>query len=296
MSIFRGLSAFPLTPSSDDGQVDTEAFQRILARLVAAKVNSVSILGSTGTYAFLSLDERMLAAEAAMAEVGGEVPLIVGIGALRTDHAQELARHAAEIGADGLLMAPVSYNPLTDDEVFGHYAAVAEATGLPICIYNNPSTTHFSFGQPLLRRMADLPTITAIKMPLATGDALAAELVDLRATLPGRAVGYSGDWGCADALLAGANCWFSVIGGLLPLPALRLTRAAMGGDQAEVARLQALFQPLWTLFRQHGGLRVVHAAANLLDLTDRRLPLPLLPIPPADIATLKDALQRLQAD
>ena len=75
--------------------------------------------------------------------VAGRVPLIVGVGALRTDWAKELARGAERAGADGLLLAPMSYTPLTLSEVAEHYRAVAGTTNLPLSIYNNPGTTHF---------------------------------------------------------------------------------------------------------------------------------------------------------
>ena len=68
-----------------------------------------------------------------------------------------------------LLLAPVSYTPLRDAEVFQHYRAVAGASDLPLCIYNNPGTTHFNFSLELLQRLADIPTIKAVKMPLPVG-------------------------------------------------------------------------------------------------------------------------------
>lgn len=141
-SIFRGLSAFPLTPANADGVVDTEAFAIMIDRLAAAGVDSIAVLGSTGTYAFLDRSERSRALAAAVETVAGDVPLIAGIGAMRTSWVKELARDAERLGADGLLLAPVSYAPLTQDEVFAHFDATAAATGLRICIDNNPSTTH----------------------------------------------------------------------------------------------------------------------------------------------------------
>ena len=79
---------------------------------------------------------------------------------------RNLARDAASEGADALLLAPVSYTPLTEEEVYQHFAAVAEATDLPLCVYNNPGTTHFTFSDALLERLAAVPNIKAVKMPL----------------------------------------------------------------------------------------------------------------------------------
>lgn len=194
MPLFHGLSAFPITPADEGGCVDTDALARLLQRLEAARVDSVGLLGSTGTYAYLTRPERRRAVEAAAECLGGRVPIIVGVGALRTDDAQDLARDARAAGADGLLLAPVCYTPLTDEEVFQHFAAVAAATDLPLCIYNNPSTTRFSFSDDLIARLSAVPRIVAVKNPAPAPTEATAKVDALRRRLPpGFAVGYSGD-------------------------------------------------------------------------------------------------------
>jgi 4-hydroxy-tetrahydrodipicolinate synthase len=297
MSVFHGLSAFPITPADEAGRVDTDALARLLQRLEAAGVDSVGLLGSTGTYAYLTRAERRRAIEAAAECLGGRVPLIVGTGALRTDDAQDLARDARAAGADGLLLAPVSYAPLTDEEVFQHFAAVAAASGLPLCVYNNPATTHFTVSDALLARLAQVPGIVAVKNPAPAPVEAKAKLEALRALLPaGFAIGYSGDWHAPEAVLAGGVAWYSVVGGLLPRPSLALMRAAQAGDAAEVRRLDAMFGPLWGLFRQHGSLRVVYAAANLLGLTGAQPPRPVLPLGAAEHGRIEQALAALGAE
>ena len=273
MPLFHGLSAFPITPADERGQVDTKALARLLERLEAAQVDSVGLLGSTGTYAYLARPERRRAVEAAVECLGRRVPVIVGVGALRTDDAQDLARDAQAAGADGLLLAPVSYTPLTDEEVFQHFAAVAAVTDLPLCIYNNPGTTHFTFSDELVARLSAVPRIVAIKNPAPPPAEAAGSFEALRRKLPaGFAIGYSGDWHSAAAVLAGGVAWYSVLGGLLPRPALALLRAAQAGDAAEMRRIDATLEPLWELFRRFGSLRVIYAAANLLRLTDAQPP------------------------
>ena len=295
--IFRGLLAYPITPSRPDGSVDTEALGRLLTRIRDAGVDSVGLLGSTGTYAYLSRPERRRAIEAAVETLGGRLPLIVGAGALRTDEAEALARDAEAAGADGLLLAPVSYTPLLAEEVFQHFRAVARASGLPICIYNNPSTTHFTFDAALIRRLSEVPGIVALKNPAPSPADIGAEIEELRARLPaGFSIGYSGDWNCAAALLAGADAWHSVGAGLLPGPALELARAAQRGDRGEAERLDARFRPLWELFREFGSLRVVYAGAKILGLTDLPPPRPLLPLSGAAVDRVARALDAVGAE
>ncbi|QEE44504.1 dihydrodipicolinate synthase family protein [Rhizobium sp. WL3] len=277
MPLFQGLSAFPPTPSDQHGVVDTSALAAMLAGIHEAGADSIGLLGSTGAYPFLSRDQRRRAVAAAMAAVGGKIPVVVGVGALRTDEAQALAKDARDEGADGLLLAPVSYTPLTDHEVFEHYTAVADTGQLPLCIYNNPTTTRFTFSVDLIERLSAVPNIAAIKMPLPAAGNYAAEINSIRArTSPMFRIGYSGDWGAADALLAGADAWHSVVGGLLPSEALALTRAAQLGDLEQAKRIDDAFVPLWSLFKEFGSFRVMFAIAEHLGFGAFQPPRPIL--------------------
>jgi 4-hydroxy-tetrahydrodipicolinate synthase len=294
MSLFHGLSAFPITPADEQGHVDTDTLSMLLQRLAAAEVDSIGLLGSTGTYAYLTRAERRRAVAAAVACVGGRVPIIVGIGALRTNDAQDLARDAQAAGADGLLLAPVSYTPLIDEEVFQHFVSVAAATDLPVCIYNNPGTTHFSFSDELIVRLSEVPRIVAVKNPAPSPPDAAAKVDALRRQLPADfAIGYSGDRHASAAVLAGGVAWYSVLGGLLPGPCLAILRAAQAKDAAEVRRIDATLQPFWDLFNEFSGLRVVYAAANLLGLTDAKPPRPILPLGAAERERIRLALAKL---
>jgi len=147
MNVFNGLSAFPITPADETGRVDIAAIRRLARRLTDAGVDSIGLLGSTGSYPYLSRGERRRAIDAAVEEVGNTTPLIVGIGALRTDEVVALAKDAKAIGASAGLLSAMSYLPLSQDEVYEHFAQVAAQTDLPICIYDNPGTTHFRFPQ-----------------------------------------------------------------------------------------------------------------------------------------------------
>ncbi|GGF64580.1 dihydrodipicolinate synthase family protein [Paracoccus acridae] len=293
MTVFKGLSAFPITPADADGRVMLPDLQRILRHVAEGRPDSICVLGSTGGYAYLDPDQRRAVAEAAVAELADRVPVIVGVGALRTDTAVGLTRHAADLGAAGLLVAPMSYTPLTEDEVFHHFAAIAAASDLPVCIYNNPGTTHFTFSTALLARLATLPTVRGVKMPLVSSGDYASQIAELRAALPkGFSVGYSVDWVCAPAMLAGADAFYSVAAGLWPDPMLRLVRAARQGDAAKVGRIDATLAPLWDLFRTRSSFRTVHHAANLMGLTQAQPPRPILPLSDHD-DTLRAAIAAL---
>ena len=283
MPSLTGLSAFPITPADAAGRVDASALRGLLAPLATAGVDSIGLLGSTGTYAYLARSERRRAVEAAVDAVAGRVPILVGVGALRTDDAVALARDAGDAGAAAGLLAAVSYTPLTDDEVFAHFATVAREGGLPLCLYDNPGTTHFRFGPALVGRLARVPGIVALKSPAPEPPGAADHVASLRAVVPaGFPLGYSGDWNATEALLAGGDAWFSVAAGLFPEVCLGLVRAARGGDADEARRRDAALRPLWDLFREFSSLRVMYALARARGLVAADPPRPILPLP-ADV-------------
>lgn len=276
--MFSGLSAFPLTPFKDE-RVDVAAFRVLVDRLVTAGVDSLGVLGSTGSYAYLEKAERKAVLREAI-DRAGSVPVIAGVGALRTADVLELALDAEQAGAAGLLLAPVSYQPLHDDEVFSMYEAVCSAVNTPICVYDNPGTTHFTFSDALHGRIAALPNIASIKIPGVPGVQAEADarVASLRAKVPPHVtIGISGDSAAARGLNAGCEVWYSVIGGLFPEVALRITRLSMAGRAQDAQECSDRLQPLWTLFEKHGGsIRVVATAAALLGLcSDANLPRPL---------------------
>ena len=280
MPSLTGLSAFPITPADAAGRIDAAALRGLLRPLVTAGVDSIGLLGSTGTYAYLSRSERRRALEAAVDEVEGRVPILVGVGALRTDEAVALARDAKGAGAAAGLLAAVSYTPLTDDEVFEHAATVAREGGLPLCLYDNPATTHFRFGPALVGRLARVPGIVAIKSPAPEPPGAAVHVAALRAVVPeGFPLGYSGDWNATEALLAGADAWFSVAAGLFPEVCLGLVRAARRGEGDEARRRDAALRPLWDLLREFSSLRVMYALAQARGLVAADPPRPILPLP-----------------
>ena len=294
MAIFTGLSAFPITPADEQGRVDAGALRTLLRRLADAKVDSIGLLGSTGSYPYLSRSERRTAIEAAVDQVGGQAPILAGIGALRTDDAVRFGQDAKVAGADAVLLAPVSYTPLTDGEVFTHFEAVARAVDLPLCIYNNPGTTHFTFGAELVARLSHLPNVAAVKNPVPEASAVPGHLRELRAmAAPGFSLGYSVDANAPEAMLAGGDAWYSVVGGLFPQLCMPIVAAARAGDAAEVRRLNERLQPMWALFAEFSSLRVMYAAVNLLGICRAVPPRPILPLGAEAQRRIGDTLEAL---
>lgn len=275
-TMFTGLSSFPLTPLTDTG-IDEPAFERLVARVAAAGVDSICVLGSTGSYAYLDRAERARAIELAVAG-SGNVPVLAGVGALRTRDVLRHVEDAQDRGAAAVLLAPMSYQALTDDEVFGLYEDVTAILSVPLVVYDNPTTTRVVVSDELHARIAQLPGIASIKIPPVPADSEQAmtRVSRLRAMVPGHVtIGVSGDGAAADGLLAGCDAWYSVIAGILPERCLAITRAATAGNTELARSLSLKLDPLWKLMARFGSYRVASAVAEDLGLVSAgNLPAP----------------------
>ncbi|SDQ03134.1 dihydrodipicolinate synthase family protein [Arthrobacter crystallopoietes] len=290
--MFDGLCAFPLTPIVDD-RIDLKAVALLVSRAAGAGVNSLGMLGSTGNYAYLSRDERRAVLEAAVDAAEG-VPVIAGVGAVRTRDVLAHVEDAQATGASALLLAPVSYQRLTEAEVFSLYQDVTAASSVPIVVCDNPRTTGFTFSDELYARLADIPAIASIKIPPPRPGQASARLRELRALLPERtSVGISGDWAAAESLLAGCAVWYSVIAGVLPGTAKVIADHALAGRGDLAWEASTNLRPVWSLFRRYGSLRVTAAIAEHLGLlSSPSLPLPLHGLDSEGRLKVADAIRR----
>lgn len=294
--MFRGLSAFPLTPITASG-FDEEGFCRILRRIAVAEADSIGVLGSTGSYAYLTREQRKQVATLAV-EHANNIPVMVCVGAMATEQVLHLIDDAQTAGASALLLPAISYQRLREEEVFALFETVTRHTDLPVCVYDNPGTTHFTFSDALYARIAELTGVGSIKIPglPEESESAAARIAQVRERLPAKVtLGISGDAFAGIGLNAGCEAWYSVCGGLFPRVAKEITEASARGDRQEVTQLTERLDPLWQLFRKHGGsIRVIAAAAGVLGLTSGdclpRLLLPLDAEATAEVAAVITAL------
>ena len=196
-----------------------------------------------------------------------------------------------------MLLPQVSYTPLSEDEVFAHFASVADAAGVPVCIYNNPGTTHFTIGAALVGRLSGVAGVVAVKNPAPEMWEMAGALAELRGVVPaGFSVGVSVDWRASEALLTGFDAWYSVLAGVLPGPCVAMAAAARAGDAAGVAAWHARLAPVWALFMAQSSLRVSYAMARVLGVWDGAPPRPILPVGVGVKREVEAALAGMSAD
>lgn len=293
--MFKGLSAFPLTPVVN-GEIDDKAFVLLIEELVNAEVDSIGALGSTGSYAYLTRDQRFRATKLAVNNAAG-IPVMTSIGSVRAEEVLRLAEDAQRAGVSGVLLAPLSYQKLNSDEVFQLYERVTAGLSVPLCIYDNAATTGFEFTDELLIALSHLKHIGSIKLGKLPVDQRQAQeqIGRLKSRLSeGVTVGISGDAQSAAGLIAGCDVWYSVLGGLFPCRSLRLAQAALQGDEGETHRLNMLLEPLWAFYRRHGSLRVIATAAEIMKKASAPcLPFPLHTLSGEERTALEKVLKQL---
>lgn len=244
-----GLFVALLTPFDSSGQFDRASLAGLVEHTLRGGVDGVVALGTTGEFADLTPAERLAVVETTVAAVRGRVPVVVGIGALGTAEACAHAVVAQQAGADAVLCLPPLFWKLDDAELFEHFAAVTQATDLPVLLYDIPVFTGAALSPALVRRVAEeLPSVVGIK--LTVGDFRSVSSV-LAAVKPARpefsvTVGFE-DLGLG-ALLAGADGFISGLANFAA-PTLRaLVDAVAAGDlpaaavaHAEVLRLVPVY-------------------------------------------------------
>jgi 4-hydroxy-tetrahydrodipicolinate synthase len=165
MTALKGILGYLVTPFGKNGLgIDADILRITVDHLIEGGVHGVAPLGSTGESANLTDDEWREVVEVTISQVAGRVPTVVGVSALTTEKTTRFAALAEELGADALMVLPISYWKLSEDEILTHYAAVSEAVSLPIMAYNNPATSGIDMSPELLVRMVmELENVTMVK-------------------------------------------------------------------------------------------------------------------------------------
>jgi 4-hydroxy-tetrahydrodipicolinate synthase len=250
-----------VTPMHDDGRVDYDALRRLIDWHVAEGTDCIGVVGTTGESPTLSVEEHCEVIRVAVEHAAKRVPVMAGAGANSTAEAIELTRFAKKVGADCTLQVVPYYNKPTQEGIYRHFRAVAEAVDLPVVLYNVPGRTVADLQHDTVLRLAQVPGIVGIKE--ATGDiARAAWLV--REAPAGFAV-YSGDDPTAVALmLLGGHGNVSVTANVAPRAMHELCVAAMAGDAKRATEIHMRLLPLHKqLFVEPNPVPVKWALARL---------------------------------
>lgn len=229
MKTVRGSIPAIVTPMHEDGSLDLPGFERLLDWHIAEGTDAVVVVGTTGESPTVDVEEHCALIETAVRRVAGRIPVIAGTGANSTREAIELARFARTAGADAHLSVVPYYNKPTQEGLYLHFRAIAEAVELPLILYNVPGRTVADLGNETILRLAQVPGIVGIKD--ATGSIERG--ADLLKRAPAAFDVFSGDDATAIALmLLGGKGSISVTANVAPRLMHQMCAAAIAGDAA----------------------------------------------------------------
>lgn len=290
---FEGIIAYPITPFDDKEKIDIPLFQKQVERLVSTGSHGIAPLGSTGVMPYLTDNEKEAITEATMQQVAGRVPVLVGVSNLTTDKTVYHAQFAEKAGATAVMIIPMSYWKLTDDEIVQHYDAVASKISIPIMAYNNPATGGVDMSPTLLRRLLEIPNVTMIKE--SSGDIQ--RMHYLRKELGEDVAFFNGSNPLAlAAFSAGARGWCTAAPNLIPELNITLYGTIQENNLVEAQRIFYKQFELLQFIVAKGLPRSIKAGLDLMGIDGGGMKSPLKSLSEDEITELDSILSAIQSE
>jgi len=277
-----------VTPMHEDGRIDYDALRRLVDWHIAEGTQCIGAVGTTGESPTVSVEEHCEVIRVAVEHAAGRIPVMAGAGGNSTAEAIELSRYALKVGADCTLSVVPYYNRPSQEGIYAHFRAIAEAVDIPMVLYNVPGRTVADVQTETVLRLAEVPGIVGIKE--ATGSIERACWL-IKQAPRGFSI-YSGDDGTAVALmLLGGHGNVSVTANVAPRAMQALCAAALAGDAREAARLQLQLMPLHRALFVEPSPSATKWALAQLGRCGPGIRLPIVPLSAQGQQTVRAAMQ-----
>ena len=278
MAPLQGSLVAIVTPMQEDGALDLDAFRRLIDWHIKEGTDGIVAVGTTGESPTVNWDEHNLVIKTAVEHVAGRVPVIAGTGANATREAIELSAYARKVGADGSLSVVPYYNKPTQEGLYRHFRAIAEAVDLPMIVYNVPRRTVADIQNDTVLRLAQVPNIIGIKDATANLERGS----DLIRRKPRDFLVYSGDDAtCLALTLLGGHGVISVTANVAPRLMHEMCSAALSGDVGKAREINQRLLPLHRDLFVEANPIPVKWAVQQMGLIRGGIRLPLTPLSPA---------------
>ena len=289
MSVFTGAGVALITPMHEDGSVNYDKLAEVIEYQIANHTDSIIICGTTGEAATLSTEEHIEVIKFCIEQVKHRIPVIAGTGSNCTSSAIELSQEAQNVGADALLCVTPYYNKATQAGLVGHFKAVADSVKIPIILYNVPSRTGCNIKPETVAAICkEASNVVGIKE--ASGDL--SQVAMLMSIMDGRLDLYSGnDDQIVPIMSLGGKGVISVLSNVAPRQAHEIATDYLAGDVKSACRKQLeAIELIKALFCEVNPIPVKHAM-NLMGMEVGPLRMPLSPMEPKNLETLKNAMK-----
>jgi 4-hydroxy-tetrahydrodipicolinate synthase len=274
-TLWQGVYPAATTQFTESLAIDHDATQRVQTALVDDGVDGLIVLGTCGENNSLEADEKLAVLKGAVEAVGNRVPLVAGVSEFTTDRAVRYAQAAEAIGIDALMLLPAMVYVPNLDELYTHFRTVAEATSLPIMLYNNPPAYRVNVDFDTLARLEEVPNIVAIKESAPDPR----RFTDLYNQFGDRYTLMAGlDDVALEGLMLGASGWVSGLTSAFPRESVALVAAQRRGDYAEALRIYRWFMPLLHLDAEHDLVQSIKLAEQIMGRGSERVRMPRMPL------------------
>jgi 4-hydroxy-tetrahydrodipicolinate synthase len=289
--LFKGTATALVTPFKRDGAVDEHALRELVEFQLKGKVEALVPVGSTGEGATLSETEQAFVIEAVVDQVNGRIPVIGGASSNSTMKAVALAKQVKQSGADAILTVAPFYNKPTQEGIFQHFSAIAEAVDIPIVIYNVPGRTASNIDATTALKLAEeIPHIAGVKEASANFG----QIMEILHHRPAGFGVWSGDDNLTLPLVAlGADGIVSVVANEVPRMFSDMVRAALKGKWEKARELHYRLLHLMNINFIESNPIPAKAALYMMGMIENQLRLPLVPLSEANRQRIAETLQEL---
>lgn len=288
-TIFTGMASAIVTPMTKTG-IDYDVLGRFLEFQIENGINAIVVMGTTGENATIEPEDQKEVIRYTVQKVAGRVPVIAGTGTNNTEHVLKNTRNACEVGADAVLVVTPYYNKATQNGLITHFTTVADASTVPVIVYNVPGRTGCNLLPKTLAKLAEHPRIAAVKE--ATGNM--AQMVEIMALCGDKIDVYSGEDALTVPMMAmGAAGTISVLSNVVPKEAVAMTDACKAGDYKTAAQWQCKLLGLTNALFSEVNPIPVKAAVSAMGFGEENLRLPLTPMEDETRAKLYAEMRKL---
>ncbi len=248
--MFKGIIPPVSTIFHEDGSFDQEGTARLIDYLLNSGVNGLFFLGTGGEFSQMSVSQRKEVAEFAVSYVKGRVPVLIGTGSASTDEVIELSLHAKGVGADGVVVINPYYWPLSEDNLYAHFAKIAEAVDLPILLYNFPNLTGQDLSPEFVRKLVSTySNIVGIKETVDTAGHIREMILKVKSVRPDFSVFAGFDDHLFNTLALGGDGAISASANYAPELTIGIYKAFQSEDYAKAIELHKQLAPLPLMYK-----------------------------------------------
>ena len=289
-TIFQGMATAMVTPMDAQGGIDYEAMGRFIDWQIGSGINALVVMGTTGENATIEPEDQTEVIRFTVERTAGRIPVIAGTGTNNTEHVLRNTREACRVGADAVLVVTPYYNKATQNGLIKHFYTVADASTVPVIVYNVPGRTGVNIQPKTLAALAEHPNIAAIKE--ASGNM--AQMVEMAALCGDKVDIYSGEDALTVPMMSmGAKGTISVLSNVVPAQSVAMTDACLAGDYRTAAAWQCRLLPLVNALFSEVNPIPAKAATAALGFGEDVLRLPLTPMEEGTRAKLFEEMRKL---